>query len=393
MKLPNEAKTAIERIETSGHQAYLVGGSVRDMVMGVCPNDIDITTTMLPDEIEELFGDYKTLTIGKKHGTITVFIGKNPIEITTFRQESGYADNRHPDRVSFGASLAEDLARRDFTMNALCYNEKSGLIDLFSGLEDIKNHSIRAIGEPTARFQEDALRILRGIRFMAQLGFSIEKKTQAGIFECRSLLQAISAERITAELTKLLLADDPLPALRLMNELCVLPTILKPISPADCAAIAASRKNLPLRLAIVLRPQGADMLRLDAKTKAALKMLLTYGEKRVAASKPAIKQLLRRIGFEDFLLLLEYQSLLGEDTLAQRAIALEIEQNGECYRLSQLALKGEDLLSMSILQGKMVGQSLELLLDGVINDRVENQKKSLKGYLEKQACFIHTNIV
>ncbi|MFZ2540119.1 MAG: hypothetical protein WAX04_14665, partial [Oscillospiraceae bacterium] len=340
MKLPDCAQKAIEMIEQNSCEAYLVGGCVRDMVMGKAQNDIDITTNMLPDKIEELFSHYKTIGIGKKHGTITVFIDNVPLEITTYRIESGYEDNRHPSNVCFTKTLKEDLSRRDFTMNALCYNDKSGLVDEFFGIQDIQNKCIRAIGEPKKRFSEDALRILRAFRFMAQLSFSIEESTKSELYECRELLQNISAERVTVELTKLLLSDKPVCTLRLMNELCVLENILKPLSQKEFVAIENSNPIIEIRLALALKKEGLDYLCVDKKTKDRTKMLWANQQFKIHPDKQSIKQKLNKLSYEGVLLLLDYQALLGEDVKEQRKLTLEIERTGECYSLKQLKISG-----------------------------------------------------
>ena len=202
--LPEVADFIIRKIEDNRYEAYLVGGSVRDMLMGKKPNDIDITTNALPADIKRIFGDYIVIETGIKHGTVTVLKDEIPIEITTYRTEEGYSDGRHPDKVTFTTNITEDLSRRDFTINSIAYNPKSGYFDPFNGKKDIENKIICCVGDPKVRFEEDALRILRALRFSSVLGFDIENKTSEAIHECRHLLKNVSAERIYSEISKML---------------------------------------------------------------------------------------------------------------------------------------------------------------------------------------------
>lgn len=210
-----ELYDVLNELERKGYEAYLVGGAVRDMVLGVPIKDYDITTNADPNAIRMTFQDYKTYDLGKKHGTVTVLAGKTKFDITPFRLEDDYRDHRHPETVLFTADLEDDLKRRDFTINALCMNSKDQIIDLFDGIKDIENRQIRAIGDPKARFSEDALRILRALRFEAALDFEIEAETKKQIQECSYLLDCISAERKKEELLKILCCQS---AFRIINE-------------------------------------------------------------------------------------------------------------------------------------------------------------------------------
>ena len=207
MDIPKNAVDIIETLETAGYEAYVVGGCVRDMILGREPKDWDITTSAKPEEVKSLFR--RTIDTGIEHGTVTVMVGKIGYEVTTYRMDGKYADHRHPDEVIFTPSLEEDLKRRDFTINAMAYNPKTGLVDLYGGKEDIRDHIIRAVGNPEERFDEDALRMLRGVRFAGQLGFDIEDKTLAAISEKASTITYTSAERIQVELVKLLTSAHP----------------------------------------------------------------------------------------------------------------------------------------------------------------------------------------
>ena len=204
MKIPQKAKIIFELLEKSGYECFLVGGCVRDMLMGKVPHDIDITTDATPDEIKEVFKGYHTLDIGAKHGTITVILEGEPIEITTYRRESTYTDGRHPDSVTFTQNITDDLSRRDFTCNAIAYSPTIGIVDPFDGQSDIKSKTLRCVGTPAERFKEDSLRILRGLRFASVLGFTIDSATEKAMYSCRELINIVSPERIFTEISKLI---------------------------------------------------------------------------------------------------------------------------------------------------------------------------------------------
>ena len=208
MKLPPQVNTAFEMLEAAGYEAYLVGGAVRDYVRDNSPaKDWDITTNALPEQVEEIFTGYHLIETGLKHGTVTVVIDQEPLEITTYRVDGDYSDHRHPDSVSFARSLKDDLERRDFTMNALAYNPRTGVVDLVGGKADIAGDLVRCVGDPDRRFQEDGLRMLRALRFASVYGMTIEAATAAAIHRNKHLLKGIAAERILVELTKMLCAQ------------------------------------------------------------------------------------------------------------------------------------------------------------------------------------------
>ena len=208
MFLPEKVKKIISMLEDSGFEAFAVGGCVRDSLLGKEPTDYDITTSALPEETKEVFKNEHIIETGIKHGTVTVLMESEPFEITTFRIDKDYLDNRRPEKVLFTRSLEEDLARRDFTINAMAYSEKTGLIDVFGGASDLEHGIIRTVGDANARFNEDALRIMRALRFSSVLGFEIEEKTAFSVFKNRKLLKNISAERIFSELKKLICGKD-----------------------------------------------------------------------------------------------------------------------------------------------------------------------------------------
>ena len=208
IKIPSDVKNVMNILTSAGHKAYVVGGCVRDSIMGREPNDWDVTTSATPDRIKELFSSFRTVDTGIQHGTVLIVSGKTPVETTTFRVDGEYKDNRHPESVSFTSDIKDDLARRDFTINAMAYNETDGLIDPFGGADDIKNKIIRCVGDADTRFGEDALRIMRAVRFSSVLGFSIEENTSQSILKNENLLSGIAAERISNELIKLLCGEN-----------------------------------------------------------------------------------------------------------------------------------------------------------------------------------------
>ncbi len=207
IQIPEKVKDILQRLEENRFEAYVVGGCVRDSILGREPGDWDITTSAVPEQVKRIFR--RTVDTGIAHGTVTVLIGDEEFEVTTYRVDGKYEDHRHPSEVLFTPSLEEDLKRRDFTINAMAYNPKEGLVDLFGGVEDLRKKCVRCVGDPVCRFSEDALRMLRGIRFAAQLGFQIEESTKAAIGELADTIQRVSAERIRVEITKLLLSNDP----------------------------------------------------------------------------------------------------------------------------------------------------------------------------------------
>lgn len=208
IKIPNDVKTVMNILTAAGHKAYVVGGCVRDSIMGREPNDWDVTTDADPEQIQKLFASFRTVETGIKHGTVLIVSGKTPVETTTFRIDGEYSDNRHPDKVTFTKNIIDDLARRDFTINAMAYNDTDGLIDPFDGQNDIRNKIIRCVGDADTRFNEDALRIMRAIRFSSVLNFSIEEKTAEAIIRNENLLSGIACERIITELLKLLCGNN-----------------------------------------------------------------------------------------------------------------------------------------------------------------------------------------
>lgn len=438
MYLPDEVKKAISMLEASGYEAYAVGGCVRDSLLGKTPTDYDVTTSAKPEEMKTVFKNEHTFETGIKHGTLTVLINKMPIEITTFRVDSDYSDNRHPGKVEFTASLSADLARRDFTVNALAFNEKTGITDVFGGISDLEHGIIRCVGKADLRFGEDALRIMRALRFASCLGFEIEEETALSIHKNRELLKNISAERFSAELTKLLCGRNAEKILFeyhdvfsvLIPEVSVLKGFEqhhfrhdKDIWEHTAAVVdnAPAKKNLRLAAFFhdIAKPLcfsidetgtghfyghahlGAKMaedilsrLRFDNETKNAVCGLIKRHEDRFEANPKAIKRILGKIGFEAYndLLSLMYADDLGKKQEYQnsesfydeyRRIAKEIIEKSECFSLRDLKIKGGDLAEIGVPPGPGMGKILDALLEKVIDGEIPNEKEELIEYVKK----------
>ena len=385
IRLPAEAETALRVLEAAGCEAFAVGGCVRDLLRGEPAHDIDIATNAVPDRIETAFSSCgcRTIPTGKQHGTITVLIGGSPVEVTTYRVDGGYIDARRPERVSFAGCIKDDLARRDFTINAMAYHPARGLVDLFGGREDLERGLIRTVGDGRERFAEDALRILRAFRFQAQLGFELTPDCLAAARMRRELLRRISAERVTAELSKLLLSPGADRALAQMREAGVLDWILPD---REGGTLRNAPRELPLRLALVFAPLDWEEARLrlhllrfpNSVLHTAFRLLLAKGD-AIPAGLPAVKRLLRE--WEDGI-----GSLFDFWTLWRPAEAEAVEQarrltetvraDGSCYKFSMLAVKGGDLTALG-LRGPAVGAALEQLLEAVVSGQAANDRTEL----------------
>lgn len=380
--IPQEAVTALEVLERNGFEAYLVGGCVRDFLLGRIPNDYDITTNALPDRIIEIFSDYHTIPTGIKHGTVTVIIKKFQIEITTYRKDSTYSDNRHPDSVEFTPSLKEDLARRDFSMNGMAMNFNQDITDIYNGREDMKNHIVKCIENPDRRFDEDALRILRALRFASQLDFKIEKNTSDSIHKNAENLKNISAERINAELEKLIAGKNPYYILKKYED------VIKVFMPEYSYSESILKKNIDSQLI------KRSAFFLNIKSVYDIMKRLKYSNKDIndtvklieyfnadISSKPALKIILKNISTELTENLLDFRNACGQDTSYSEKLLDEILKNNECYLISQLDINGRDLMLMGF-SGIQTGKILNTLLEKVINDEIENNKTALKEYTD-----------
>ena len=435
IKIPDKAKTIITLLQNAGFEAFCVGGAVRDSVMGLTPTDWDITTSASPEDTIRIFKDYKTVDTGLKHGTLTVIIDKTPFEVTTYRVDGDYTDNRHPENVQFTKSLKDDLSRRDFTVNALAYNDTVGLVDLYGGQEDICNGIIKTVGNPSARFQEDGLRIMRALRFASVLGFTIEPETAKAIHEKKDLLKNISVERLSVELTKLVCGKN---AFNILTEYWdVLSVFIPEIKSAAgfkqygkkhaydvwehiCHTVDTIPQDKTLRLTMLLHDLGKvpthkldengnstfknhaavggemayeilTRLRFDKKTITRVSFLVSNHDFEPPLSKTDLKKHLKSKTAEDIkTLLIIKKSDRGALSESYRDISKETEQclnwleeiesNNECCKISQLAITGDDLKKQG-LQGEEIGKALDLLLDAVIDGKLENTKTDLLTYI------------
>ena len=375
--LPSDTEYIIETLQKNGYEAFAVGGCVRDMLNGDTPHDFDITTSAEPETVMLLFE--KTVPTGIKHGTVTVIINGVPNEVTTYRTDGEYRDHRRPDSVIFVKSLREDLARRDFTVNAMAYNKRDGLKDFFGGREDIENRILRAVGEPGRRFYEDALRILRLFRFSSVLGFNIEENTLKAALEYAPTLKSVSAERIYSELLKTLCGKNP--------------AALKPLTDISGFRFSGLTSDpdygiLPLlgsadtKLFAFLYSGGADVtaaldfLRVPNKTKKAARDMLTLLNMPFPKTKPEIKEMLyltSPVSVENYF---DYKAAYGENCENARNMLSEIIENAEPYKISDLKIRGEDLKKLGI-RGRETGEMLEALRKYVIPDPTLNTKSRL----------------
>ena len=403
------AAALLDTLHAAGYAAYAVGGCVRDSLLGRTAHDWDLCTSALPQQVMELFGAEQCIPTGLQHGTVTIKYGGQLYETTTFRTEGSYTDGRHPDAVQFVPDVREDLARRDFTINAMAYNEAEGLVDPFGGQKDLQNGLLRAVGEPQQRFTEDALRILRLYRFAARFGFVLDAATARAARQLAPHLDCISAERIQEELAKLLIAPHPGAYL----EPAVLAVVLPELTPAalDAAkpvvdACPAGEKNLPVRWAALLGALG------EADTRRVLKRLRcsntcieetavlvreTAGEgvcrsfsEEKASAHPGdihIRQLLGRYGLCTVERLCALCAALHPQNATDCALAAQrarqLETDGVCCRVSQLAVNGRDLMAAGIPAGPALRRVLEALLDGVIRAEYPNEKPALLAAAQK----------
>lgn len=432
MIISHGAAKILSALESAGFEAYIVGGAVRDSLMGRTPSDFDIATNAKPCNVKEIFP--RTIDTGLKHGTVTVVDNKIGFEVTTYRTENGYNDMRHPDKVKFVDSIEQDLKRRDFTVNAMAYSPGRGFVDCFGGRKDLKNNIIRCVGIPEERFKEDALRMLRAVRFAACLNFEIEEQTAKAIRKCAVLIKNVSAERILGELNKILLCDYP-QKIRLLYETGLMSYIL----PDLCESFRTKQNNkyhiynvgdhimkalentpndLILRWAALLHDVGkpacqcidsngiyhfyghhrestkiADnllhKLRMDRESIRDILVLIENHDVRIDTSAASVKHMLARTGEGMFLKLLLLQEA---DNRAKNPKYLDEKLNkiqsvynqfqtiiaeGQPYMASQLQINGRDLIKMGFKKGREIGDTLKLLLEEVIIDPSLNNREYL----------------
>ena len=411
IKMPKGAEFIIQSLEKSGFEAYIVGGCVRDAVLGREPEDWDITTSARPEEVKSIFRT--TVDTGIEHGTVTVLLPKDvtgeevrSFELTTFRIDGEYEDSRHPKRVSFTSSLTEDLARRDFTINAMAYHMDMGLIDPFSGMIDLENKTLRAVGKAEERFKEDALRMMRGIRFSAQLNFSLEEDCFMGMRKLRENLGKVSKERIAVELWKLLASEHPEKVEMLFS------TGLSPYITRDFPKIGEAGipilipeapkekilrfglflRNVPMYAGKILRELKLDRMTIDGASRFAK----LFSENEVE-NPYALRKRIASDGMKmtrDFYAMQEAILKKKENTESDRIYLAvlqervewlkEIEKRQDCVSFSEMQLGGKDLISLGVSPGKALGELLHYAFDYVLHYPSENDKEKLISYLRKQ---------
>ncbi len=438
ISMPGEAAWILARLQEAGYEAYIVGGCVRDSLLGRVPDDWDITTSAKPEQVKELFR--RTVDTGIQHGTVTVLAGTQSYEVTTYRLDGAYEDGRHPAGVSFTSSLVEDLRRRDFTINAMAYNDEAGLVDKFDGLGDLKAGIIRCVGSPKERFGEDALRIMRAVRFGAQLDFLIEKNTFSAVCELAPSLDRISRERIQTELNKLLLSDHP-GRFRLLYETGITKVILPEF---DCLmellqrnryhcytvgehtlrAVEAAPGQLSLRLTMLLHDiakgwtgstdsDGCDHfyghakegarwaegflrgLKYDNHTISRVTRLIQWHDYRFPVDKKSVRRLMSAMGedlFADFLLVYRADTMAKSEYAKEKILpelcetkrlAAEILAEKQCLSLKQLAVSGSDLIAMGMTPGPQMGETLNRLLQLVLEEPSRNTREYLLSQIER----------
>ena len=385
MEIPAPVEEIIEKLNLAGYEAYVVGGCVRDSLLKRQPGDWDITTSARPEEVKALFK--RTVDTGIQHGTVTVMKGKTGYEVTTYRIDGEYEDGRHPKSVEFTGNLLEDLKRRDFTINAMAYSHRTGLVDAFGGMEDLAQGKIRCVGKPQDRFMEDALRILRAIRFSAQLGFEIEPETKKAISGIAPNLAKVSKERIQTELTKLLLSPNP-EYIRMVYETGISPYIAEgfDLIPEEKIAISSSLpEEKSLRWAAFLCPAGEKAavsilkeLKMDNDTIFRTRTLAAWKDQPVEPCKPKIRYVMSQMMPElyDNLLLLKQAGGAEELSEVQR-LSDEIRRDRDCVSLKTLAVTGRDLIEAGMKPGKELGDTLERLFHMVLEHPEYNTREYL----------------
>lgn len=394
--IPKEVQSIINDIEGYGHEAYIVGGCVRDMLLGKEPKDWDITTNATPDRIKAFFK--RTVDTGIKHGTVTVIMGKNTYEVTTYRLDGKYSDGRHPDKVEFSSLLEEDLKRRDFTINAMAFSHKRGLVDLFNGVSDLKNARITCVGSPKERFDEDALRMLRAVRFAARLGFCIDEKTAKAIEELAPNLLKVSKERVWTELLGTLCSDNP-EKVKLLFDYGIAEFISESFAYVSIGEDIVKLKLLPmkksLRLAFLLHKTERDKalsvlkeLKSDNDTFTRVRILLDFLAQDISKDRYEIKKLLRRMGSDNFDDLLRFKAVINSDEVKRLKEISDVKEDiilkAEAFEIAHLDITGNDLISAGIEKGPKIGESLEYLLDKLMRGEVQNTKKELERLIKSE---------
>lgn len=385
-KLPSGAKFVLSRLHERGFQAYVVGGCVRDSLLGREPKDWDVCTNALPQEMQRVFADCHVIETGLQHGTLTVMIDHEPYEVTTFRMDGEYTDHRHPDEVIFVADVKEDLSRRDFTVNAMAWSPETGLVDAFGGQEDLAAGVIRCVGEPRKRFDEDALRIMRALRFASVYGFAIAPATDAAIHELKHTLADVAAERIRVELAKLLCGQGAGDILRAYPD--VLQAIMPELTAVEWSATVKALEAAPatevLRLTMLLHqlsPEDAKAvltsLKPDNSTRDWVLKLVTNQAYDLRPERHSLLTALSLFGEDAVRALLTVRQAKGaSDVDALRAVLDDVLGDGICFTVKDMAVNGRDLMALGC-RGKAVGECLTWLLNHLIEEKLSNEREAL----------------
>ncbi len=386
LSIPKEVEFILERLEKSGHRADVVGGPVRDFLLGKTPDDYDITTSALPGDVKRIFADYRTVDTGIKHGTVTLVLGKNQYEITTYRVDGEYKDARRPETVSFTDSLSEDLCRRDFTVNAMCYSPRHGVTDLHGGKADLEAKIIRAVGDPAIRFSEDALRILRALRFSSVLDFHIEEKTAAAAFVKKELLTLVSGERIYTEWKKLVSGVNAYSVIDGYRDIIsVFLPELSSLSLPDRELFSRADgfvrtlgvfyltlgESAPLSYSAAMR-----RLKTDRDTEMSGKEILSSVGKYDLSNRCSVRRMLSSLSEDRARALVRLEILLGRIEEGSEKIIDAVLSSGIPYKLSELSIGGDDLLRLGAT-GREVGRILNSLLSRVMDETLTNDREHL----------------
>lgn len=438
--LPKDVKMIIDRLAECGYEAYAVGGCVRDSLLGILPKDYDVTTSAPPDEIIAAFPELSYFDAGIKHGTVSLIVDSTVYEVTTYRVDGDYLDHRHPDSVVFVNSIADDLARRDLTINAMAYNDESGLCDPFGGADDLKSGIVRAVGDPRKRFDEDALRILRALRFASVYGFSIDKDTSTAIHELSYLIKDVTSERVKAELDRLLCGKNVGYILREYQDVIerVIPEITVTVGYDQGTKyhefdlwehIVRTVENVPLDLTLrytmlfhdLGKPSSRTVdrrgqchykghaaasvpitrditarLKFDKKTADDIVCLVGAHMDDPPTDRPSARRMIKKYGVPRALMLLH---VMRADNLSKRqdgendpripeiaaakVLVESVVHDGDACTLSALAVGGDDLIAIGVSRGREIGEMLETLLDLVIDGKIENRRDDLLDFAKK----------
>ena len=385
-KLPAGAAFVLNRLNAAGYQAYVVGGCVRDTLLGKAPKDWDICTNAMPREMQHVFADCHVIETGLQHGTLTVMYDHEPFEVTTFRVDGEYTDHRHPDEVIFVADVKEDLSRRDFTVNAMAWSPEAGLVDAFGGQEDLAAGVIRCVGDPRKRFDEDALRIMRALRFASVYGFVIDPATDEAIHELKHTLTGVAAERIRVELMKLLCGQGAGDILRSYPD--VLQVIMPQLTKIDWLTTVAALERISrveiLRLTMLLHQLSADeakavliSLKPDNFTRDRVLDLVTNQNYPLQPTRHSLLTALSLFGEEVvWQLLAVCRAKEGVDRADLRGLLEGVLADGVCYSVKAMAVNGRDLMALGA-RGKEVGEGLQYLLSLLIAEQLPNEREPL----------------